>query len=138
RSDTGLFTQLASNARELEYETVTAADTDRLFYRRPWWQKVIVMAGGPTMNLIIATVLFAISFMGFGIAVPTTTVAQVADCAITDAEAGRPCTSADPPTPAKEAGLLPGDVITSFDGRRVASWDELTRLIRANGDRTAV
>src|SRR5690606_17548256 len=50
-SNTGLFTQLASDARQLEYETVTEADTERLFYRKPWWQKVIVMAGGPTVNL---------------------------------------------------------------------------------------
>ncbi|MFD1861210.1 RIP metalloprotease [Aeromicrobium camelliae] len=136
-SNTGLFTQLASDARQLEYETVTTADTDRLFYRKPWWQKVIVMAGGPTVNLIIATVLFSISFMGFGVATPTTTVGQVADCAITDAEAGRACTDADPPTPAKQAGLQAGDVITSFDGEPITSWDQLTRLIRANGDETA-
>lgn len=136
-SNTGLFTQLARDARELEYETVTVEDQDRLFYRRPWWQKVIVMAGGPTVNLLIAVVLFSISFMGFGVAVPTTTVAQVSDCAITDAEAGRACTDADPVTPAKLAGLEPGDEITSFDGEPVTSWDQLSTLIRGNGDQEA-
>lgn len=136
-SNTGLFTQLARDARTVEYETVTDEDRDRLFYTRPWWQKVIVMAGGPTVNLLIAVVLFAISFMGFGVAVPTTTVAQVSDCAITDAEAGRACTDEDPPTPAKEAGLLPGDEITSFDGEQIRSWEQLSGLIRANGDDTA-
>lgn len=136
-SNTGLFTQLASDARQLEYETVTAEDADRLFYRKPWWQKVIVMVGGPTVNLLIATVLFAISFMGFGVATATTTISQVADCAITDAEAGRSCTAEDPPTPAKQAGLLPGETITSFNGQQITSWDQLTGLIRANGDRTA-
>lgn len=136
-STTGLFTQLARDARELEYETVTVEDQDRLFYRRPWWQKVIVMAGGPTVNLLIAVVLFSISFMGFGVAVPTTTVAQVSDCAITDAEAGRACTDQDPVTPAKLAGFEPGDEITSFNGEPITSWDQLSTSIRANGDQEA-
>lgn len=136
-SDTGLFTQMASDARAAEYEDIDPADEDRLFYRRPWWQKVIVMAGGPTVNLLIATVLFSISFMAFGVATPTTTVSQVSDCAIADSEAGRACTDEDPVTPARQAGLQPGDVITTFNGERVEDWSEVTTLIRRNGDRAA-
>ncbi|GAA3547460.1 putative zinc metalloprotease [Aeromicrobium flavum] len=136
-SNTGMFTQMATDARAAEYEDVDPADEDRLFYRRPWWQKVIVMAGGPTVNLLIATVLFAISFMAFGVPTPTTTVSQVSDCAVTDAEAGRACTDADPITPARKAGLEPGDVLTTFNGERLDDWTELTTLIRRNGDREA-
>lgn len=136
-SDTGLFTQMATDARAAEYEDVDPADEDRLFYRKPWWQKVIVMAGGPTVNLLIATFGFAISFMAFGIQVPTTTVSYVSDCAIADAEYGRACTDDDPVTPAKKAGLQSGDEITSFNGEAVTDWNELTSLIRDNGDRRA-
>jgi len=136
-SNTGLFTQLARDARSVEYETVTDQDAGRLFYSRPAWQKIIVMAGGPTVNLLIAAVLFSISFMGFGVPTPTTTVAQVSDCAITDAEAGRACTDDDPVTPAKKVGLLPGDEIISFDGEPIRSWERLSALIRANGDESA-
>src|SRR5829696_6790450 len=138
RTDTGLFTQLISDARTAEYEHVEDKDLDRLFYRKPWWQKLIVMAGGPTVNILIAIVLFTIVFMGFGALKPSTTVETVSDCAISDAEAGRTCTSDDPITPAKKAGLLPGDEITSFNGATVTSWDQVTRLIRANGSREAV
>ncbi|EFQ83176.1 putative RIP metalloprotease RseP [Aeromicrobium marinum DSM 15272] len=137
QSNTGLFTQLVSDARAAEYELVADEDMDRLFYRLPWWKKVIVMAGGPLVNVAIAAVLFAVVLIGFGAQVPTTTVQSVSDCAISDAEAGRACTDADPPTPAREAGLLPGDVITSFNGDPVDGWEELTRSIRANGDRAA-
>lgn len=136
-SDTGLLTQMATDARAAEYVDVDPADEDRLFYRKPWWQKVIVMAGGPTVNLLIATVLFSISFMAFGIPTPTTTVSQVSDCAITDAELGRACTDDDPVTPARQAGLQPGDVLTTFNGEPLDDWDEVTRLIRANGDQQA-
>ncbi len=133
-SDTGLFTQMVADARQAEYVDVDPADEDRLFYRKPWWQKVIVMAGGPTVNLLIATVLFSISFMAFGVSAPTTTVAQVSDCAIADAEAGRACTDEDPVTPARTAGLEAGDVITTFNGAQIDDWDSLTALIRKNGD----
>lgn len=132
-TNTGLFTQLVTDARAAEYEHVRDEDLPRLFYRRPWWQKVIVMAGGPMVNVAISVVLFAIVFMGFGALQPSTTVAHVSDCAISDVEAGRACTGADPATPAKLAGLEAGDVVTSFNGTAITSWQQLTELIRANG-----
>lgn len=133
-SNTGLFTQLVADARDVEYETVTDDDMDRLFHRLPWWKKVIVMAGGPLVNIAIAAVLFAVVLIGLGAMVPTTTVNSVSDCAIPDAEAGRACTAADPETPARQIGLQPGDRITAFGGTRVQEWQDLTDLIRDNGD----
>jgi membrane-associated protease RseP (regulator of RpoE activity) len=137
KTNTGMFTQLVSDARDAEYEHVTDADMDRLFYRKPWWQKLIVMAGGPTVNILIAVFLFMVVFMGFGALTPTTTVQAVSDCAISDAEAGRTCRTTDPETPASKAGLETGDRITSFNGTTITSWDQLSDLIRANGAREA-
>ena len=137
KADTGLLSQLVADARHAEYEHVTDADLDRLFYKKPWWQKLIVMAGGPMTNVAIAAVLFTVLISGFGVEEPTTTVEAVADCAISDAEAGRTCTDADPMTPARKIGLQPGDRIVTFNGRAVDSWPDLTRAIRANGDRVA-
>ena len=136
-TNTGLFTQLVADARHAEYEHVTDADQDRLFYRKPWWQKLIVMSGGPMVNVVIAVVLFSIVIMGFGVQEATTKVSAVSDCAISDAEAGRACTDADPVTPARQAGLRPGDEFVSFNGTPVTSWEQLTKLIRGNGDRKA-
>ncbi|MBC7633126.1 RIP metalloprotease [Aeromicrobium sp.] len=133
RTNTGMFTQLISDARNAEYEHVDDNDLDRLFYRKPWWQKLIVMAGGPMVNIVIAIFLFAIVFMGFGALTPSTTVQSVSDCAISDAQAGRTCTADDPVTPAKTAGLAAGDKITTFNGTTIREWDQLTALIRANG-----
>lgn len=137
KADTGLLSQLISDARHAEHEHVTDADQDRLFYKKPWWQKLIVMAGGPMVNVAISAVLFTVLVAGFGVEEPTTTVNAVADCAISDAEAGRRCTDADPVTPARKIGLQPGDRIVMFNGRQVESWEQLTRSIRANGDRVA-
>ena len=62
KSNTGMFTQLISDARAAEWETIKPEDSDRLFYKMPWWKKVIVMAGGPTVNIVIAFGIFAAVF----------------------------------------------------------------------------
>jgi membrane-associated protease RseP (regulator of RpoE activity) len=137
-SNTGLFTQLVSDARAAEYELVRPGDEERLFYRLPWWKKVIVMAGGPMVNLAIAFALFAAVFGLHGTYEPTTTVSVVSRCVVPAEEEGRDCTAADPVSPAAQAGLLPGDQITSFNGEPVSEWRELVDLIRENSDGQAV
>ena len=95
-SNTGMFTQLISDARAAEYEHVKPGDEERLFYKLPWWKKVIVMAGGPTVNLVIAFGLFAAIFGLYGTYEPTTTVSVVSKCVIKADEPSRDCTAADP------------------------------------------
>ncbi len=134
KSNTGMFTQLISDARAAEYELVEPGDEKRLFYRLPWWKKVIVMAGGPMVNLVLAFLLFGSVFMLYGVLEPRTTVNDVSDCVIaaTEAEPDRVCTDADPVAPAAQAGLEEGDKIVGFNGTEVTSWAQLTDLIRAN------
>ena len=59
KSNTGMFTQLISDARAAEWEHISPEDSDRLFYKMAWWKKVVVMAGGPTVNILIAFFIFA-------------------------------------------------------------------------------
>ena len=54
----GWLTRLADRARSYEYEEITPADDGRLFHQKPVWQKVIVMLGGPAMNLLLAFLIF--------------------------------------------------------------------------------
>ena len=143
KSNTGMFTQLISDARAAEYELVEDGDEDRLFYHKAWWKKVIVMSSGLTVNLVLAFLLFGGVFMLHGVPVATTTVADVSDCVIA-AEPGQTetpaCEPADPVTPAKMAGLQEGDRIISLNGVPTTSWDQLTKQIRANdgGEATLV
>jgi membrane-associated protease RseP (regulator of RpoE activity) len=134
KSTTGLFTTLIADARAAEYESVTAADEGRLFYRKPWWQKLVIMTSGPMVNLILAVLILGGVFIGFGIYQPKTVIAQVSDCVIPATDAGRMCKAGDPVSPAKLAGLRSGDRIVSFNGHTITGWDELTTLIRANGN----
>jgi membrane-associated protease RseP (regulator of RpoE activity) len=139
KSNTGMFTQIISDARAAEYELVEPGDEDRLFYKLPWWKKVIVMAGGPTVNLVLAFLLFGGVFMVHGVLEPTTRVDRVSDCVIaaTEADLDRACTDADPVAPAKQAGLEPGDEIVAMNGVQITSWDQLSRLIRENDNGAA-
>ena len=141
RSNTGMFTQLISDARAAEWEYVKQHDTDRLFYRLAWWKKVIVMAGGPMVNIAIAFSLFVLLFATYGNPrdeVVEPTVAAVPECVIPVEEMPRDCTAQDPPTPAKQAGLRPGDEILSFNGTPFSDWDSFQSQIRGNADGDAV
>lgn len=139
---TGMFAQLVSDARAAEYEHVAPEDHDRLFYNKPWWQRIIIIGSGVAINIVLAFFLFAIAFMGIGIDKATTTIAGVSECvvAVTKATYEQPpraCTTADPEAPAKAAGFLPGDRIVSFNGREINEWSQVQREIRANGDKQA-
>ena len=119
KSNTGMFTQLISDARAAEWELVKPEDADRLFYKMAWWKKVVVMAGGPSVNIAIAFFLFWGVFSTYGQQVDTIpepgqpVLASVSECVLPYAEGDRPCTDEDPAAPAAEAGLLPGDTIAS-------------------------
>ncbi len=141
RSNTGMFTQLISDARAAEWEYVKQHDTDRLFYRLPWWKKVVVMAGGPMVNIAIAFGLFVILFATYGNPrdeVVEPTVAAVPECVIPVAEQRTTCTADDPVSPAAKAGIEPGDEIVSFNGTPYTDWQSLQAQIRDNADGDAV
>jgi membrane-associated protease RseP (regulator of RpoE activity) len=132
----GFFGKLIADARTAEHKQLMETPDDRLFYRKPWWQKVIIMAGGPTVNLVIAVLLLGGVFMGIGTSEPTLTVDKVSDCVIAatpGAQEERACTASDPVAPARKAGFDPGDQIVSFNGVPIGDWDQFTDEVRANG-----
>jgi membrane-associated protease RseP (regulator of RpoE activity) len=134
-SSTGMFQTLATEARSLAHEEVGPGDENRVFYRLPVWKKVIVMLGGPAMNLLIGVVLTAVLLMGFGVATATTTISDVSKCQVAAGQTVNPDSPDCKLTPAAAAGLKPNDVVTSFDGKAVTRWDELTEWIRASAGR---
>jgi membrane-associated protease RseP (regulator of RpoE activity) len=141
-SNTGVFSQLMSDARAAEYDLVEEGDENRLFYKLPWWKKITIMVSGVMTNLVIAFVLFAVCFMGHGVAAPTTRVDAVSQCviAVTKASVDQPqraCTAADPVAPAKAAGIRPGDRIVSFNGKPTETWKALQTAIRDNASGAA-
>ncbi|MFT3889615.1 MAG: site-2 protease family protein [Arachnia sp.] len=128
------LTRLADDARRYEYEEITPADDGRLFYQKKTWQKIIVMLGGPAMNVLLAFLIFLGINLFHGTYQATLVVSQVSECAIPADRKDQTCTDADPLTPAKEAGVQVGDRLVSFNGVALTSWEQMGDLIRENRD----
>ncbi len=71
--------EFADSARAAEWEEITPTDVaqERLFYQKKTWQKLVVMAGGPAMNLLIAFLLLLGVTATYGVVRPQTTIAYV-------------------------------------------------------------
>ncbi|MCG7418068.1 MULTISPECIES: M50 family metallopeptidase [Microbacterium] len=124
-----LFATMIQDARDANAETMIAGD-ERVFYRLPVWKRIVIMLGGPVMNLILAFVLSAVAVSAIGVAQGTTTVSSVSQCVIpADAERAD-CQASDPVAPAAAAGIRPGDVILSIGGTAVSTFDEAAAIIQ--------
>jgi membrane-associated protease RseP (regulator of RpoE activity) len=133
-SSTGRLGTLIEQARaDSAAEIVEPGDEKRTFYNLPVRQKLVVMLGGPVMNLLLAIVLFSIVFVGFGTPTPSTTVNTVTACVPTAADPQGDCTGGSgQPTGAAAAGLQPGDQIVAWDGAAVSEWPQLSQAIRTS------
>ncbi len=132
----GWARRLAADAREASAQEIPAGEEDRAFCRLSTPKKVVVMLGGPVMNLLIAGVMLAVAYVAIGVPGPTTTLASVSRCVLpADAPATTACGPDDTVAPGAAAGLLPGDRVVSFDGAAVDSWDALSAAIRATDGR---
>ena len=140
---TGKFGAMIADARKQSLDDVGPADANRVFYKLPVRKKIVVMLGGPVMNLLFAFVLFTIMLVGIGLPQPSLQVAGVVPCTPSLAQpTGASLPSGQCPTgtelaPAAAAGLIGGDVITAIDGESFTTWDQATTWIRAHGDTTA-
>lgn len=131
RSTTGRWGQMTEQVRAESLEEVGPGDEDRVFYKLPVHQRVIIMLGGPFMNLVIATALLTGIMTLYGLPQLTSTVSAVSACAPTD-----PSTSdceGQPASPAADAGLREGDTIVEVNGTPVSDWTEATYEIQNAG-----
>ncbi len=126
----GRMATMIDDARQASADTIGEGEDHRAFYRLPVWKRIIIMLGGPFMNLVIAVVLFAILLMGFGIAKPSTTLGSVSECVLPATSERQDCAPGDEQSPGAAAGLVPGDRLVSIDGTQIRSWDQSTELIR--------
>jgi membrane-associated protease RseP (regulator of RpoE activity) len=130
-ASSGPWRTMIEDARQAVAEEVRPEDSHRQFYQRAPWKRVIVMAAGPLMNLVLAVGIFAGVLMGYGTAQPTTTVASISECVLpANAPDKMRCPADAPKSPAAAAGFQPGDKIVAFNGRPYTSWDQLQLAIR--------
>ncbi|ALJ21147.1 M50 family metallopeptidase [Microbacterium sp. No. 7] len=136
RAGGGFFATMVQDARDANDETLEDTRGKRAFFELPVWQRVIVMLGGPVMNLLLAMVLFGITMSGIGIQTATTTIAGVSECALPATADRTDCAPGDPASPAAAAGVLPGDVIVSIDGTPAETFAEVSAIVQASPGRT--
>jgi membrane-associated protease RseP (regulator of RpoE activity) len=141
-ASTSLFGSMIEGTREVDHEAVRPGDEHRLFYKLPVWKRVVIMLGGPAVNLVLGTILITTVVMGFGTVQPTTTIQAVSECmkvataSSTASAAQTACTPQDAKTPALQAGLKPGDRLVSFNGTPTSSWAEAQTAIRTAAGQT--
>jgi membrane-associated protease RseP (regulator of RpoE activity) len=127
---TGFFQGLVQDARDSSAETITAGDEHRAFYLLPVWKRIIIMFGGPFMNLVLAFALLSVLLVGFGMPQNSTTVGSVNECVLPATSERQTCEPGDPAAPGAEAGVRPGDRIVSIDGVAIDTWEQSTGIIR--------
>lgn len=139
RAAQGRFATMVEDARRQAQEEIRPEDESRLFYRLPVRKRIIIMVGGPLMNLLIALALFAVVLVGIGLPEPTARVGAIVPCVPTMTQptgATLPsgeCPVDTPVSPAQAAGLVAGDTITTVDGVSVAAWADVTSIVRERG-----
>jgi regulator of sigma E protease len=89
------------------------------FFAQPVWKRVLIVAAGPVANFILAVAIFAAValFVGRGALAPRVE-------------------SLRPGEVAEAAGFMPGDLIRSIDGKAVASWGEVQRIVQISAEKT--
>ncbi len=131
---TGRFSQMADQARADSMEEVQPGDEHRVFYRLAPWKKIIVMMGGPLMNLLIAAVLLTGVITLYGLPQIAPKVGALSTCVPTAAptlEVPQPqCKAGDPTSPSVAAGLKVGDRFVSVNGTPITTWDQVSNAIR--------
>ncbi|HEU5270981.1 MAG TPA: site-2 protease family protein [Jatrophihabitans sp.] len=131
--------ELVEEFRATSRTEITAADEHRQFYRLTPGKKMIIMLGGPTMNLLIFLLISVLLYGIVGLKAPTTTVSTVSACVVPATAQADTCPapgSADY-RPAPAAGVLqPGDKITAIDGTRIRNWDDAVHIIEASANRS--
>jgi membrane-associated protease RseP (regulator of RpoE activity) len=119
--------------RQVSRAEVQPGDEDRQFYRLTPGKKMIVMLGGPSMNLLIFLVLFTILILSLGQPhASSTTQIQYVTKKIECADKSRAKVDLCPPKAVLAPAfgkLRPGDTVLSVNGRPVNDWDQLVAMI---------
>lgn len=121
----GGFCDIAGMTSQDEF--LTEEEEPHAMYKKPWWQRIIVLAGGITVNLLLGFIILLIIAMTTGLPNPDADVRpRVGEVPCTsdqklDGEL-EPCQGLGP---AGEAGVEPGDIVLALNGEAIDSFAQL-------------
>jgi regulator of sigma E protease len=99
-----------------EVEEGTSSDA---YWRQPPWKRIVVIAAGPAMNILVAFLIFMIVYA-------TGAPSNSASTKVGEVESN---------TPAAKAGLQVGDRVVAVDGKAAKTFERISDLIRASHGR---
>lgn len=129
-ASTGFFQTMVQDARTSSVDTILDGEEHRTFYNLAMWKRIIIMLGGPFMNLVIAVILFAVVLSGFGVQQVSTTVGSVSQCLLPATSTQSECSPSDPLAPGAQAGIKPGDRLASIDGKPIDEWTQVLNTVQ--------
>ncbi|MDQ2707277.1 MAG: RIP metalloprotease [Actinomycetota bacterium] len=118
-------------------DPVTADEAPRAFFRKPTWQRVIVLSAGSFAHFCIGVVLLYVLAVSTGLPATAATAAVAGEisCAATTVNNATgetaPCTP-DVPAPAAKAGLKPGDEIVAVARTPTPTFADVAHVVRAH------
>jgi membrane-associated protease RseP (regulator of RpoE activity) len=124
---TGFFYDMISQARLAHSESETPKDAKRKFYQLPVAKRMIIMLGGPFMNLVLGVLLTVIALTGFGIYQSSLKIDAVSVCLDSKSIT---CPVSEQ-APAHIAGLKAGDEVVSVAGKPATDWSQIRDLLTA-------
>jgi membrane-associated protease RseP (regulator of RpoE activity) len=131
----GRFATLINDARTTSAEEIGPDDDARTFYRLSVPKRLVVMTGGPLMNLGLAAILFTLVFSVIGVTVADNAVGRVIECVPTATNQDGASTLAgctdSVPTPASTLGLKSGDRFISINGVSTPTYEKVVKTLRS-------
>jgi regulator of sigma E protease len=109
----------ASVPDQAAVSAMTADERRVSFFHKSVGQRAAIVAAGPIANFILAIAIFAVIFTLYG---KQTTAARI--------------DTIQPNSAAAAAGLQPGDLVLSIDGRKVESFSDMQRIVGASAGRS--
>lgn len=91
--------------------TLSSQDNDSYNTKKPW-QRVIILLAGPIANFVLAFLLF-LAIANIGVTRLAPTIGEV-----------------DQNSPAAKIGLLKSDKVLEVDGKKLKTWDDLSKTIK--------
>lgn len=106
---------------------LTEDEAPHAMFKKPWWQRIIVLAGGITVNLLLGFFILFIIAMTTGLPNPDADVRPrvgEVSCAANQNIDGKlePCQGMGP---AGEAGVEPGDIVLALNGEKIDNFTQL-------------
>lgn len=115
-------------------DEITPDEVDRAMWRYPAWKRVVVMVAGSVTHFILGFIILYLMATTMGLPnIAGTPMVSETDCAAARQNPKTfdysPCTPSDP-SPARDAGIQPGDEIISIDGQRTPTWTDVVNKVK--------